>query len=335
MALKVKRAQVTMSDIAKLASVSRPVVYTVLNNREGKGIHVGQKTKENILKIAQEVGYVIPKSAKELYSGISDRIAFLAQTLCPQTAELLECIQQKAFQRKIDIMPLITMGDPEREKQYLNLMLDGRVDGVIAVSETGGSIERFKEFASAPKNLRIVYIDGFHDGLSCIQNDKEQVAKIAVEQFVAEGRKKLVFAAAYQYTEQEKYCLQYAVRAGMDVKKVYFENLHTAEKISAKTSEVLSYNSDAVFASNDLSAVAIVNKAIQKGIKIPEQLSVIGVGDIEVAKYSSPALSTVKIDFDEIAKKALQIMHSKVKENNSEENHYLIKSKIVLRGTTK
>jgi len=330
-----KRAQITMSDIAKLAKVSRPVVYTVLNNREGKGIHVGQKTKEKILKICQDIGYVIPKSAKELYSGISDRIGFLAQNLCPQSSELLECIQQKAFQSKIDIMPLITMGDPEIEAKYLNLMLDGRVDGVIAISETNGSIERFKEFASAPKNLKIVYIDGLHDGLTCIQNDKEQAAELAVKQFISEGRKKLVFAGAYQHTEQERFCLQYAANAGMEIKKVYFENILSSEEISAKTSEVLSHNSDAVFASNDLLAVAITNKAVEKRIKIPEQLSIIGVGDIEVAKYSSPALSTVKIDFDEIAKKALQCMNSKVKENNSEEKHYIVKSEIILRGTTK
>ena len=330
-----RRTQVTMSDIAKLASVSRPVVYTVLNNREGKGIHVGQKTKQKILNIAQEVGYVIPKSAKELYSGISDRIAFLAQTLSLQSAELLECIQQKAFQSKIDIMPLITMGNPEIEKQYLNLMLDGRVDGVIAVSETTGSIERFKEFASYPKNLKIVYIDGFHDGLTCIQSDKKQIAELALKQFASEDRKKLVFVGSYQHTEQEKYCLQYAASAGMEIAKVYFENLNTAEDISAKTSEVLRHNGDAVFASNDLSAIAIVNKAIERGIKIPKELSIIGVGDIEVARYSTPPLSTVKIDFDEIAKKALQIMHSKVKKNNTEEKHYFIKSKIILRGTTK
>lgn len=330
-----KREQLTMNDIAKLAKVSRPVVYTVLNNREGKGIHVGQKTKENILKICREVGYVIPKSAKELYSGISDRIGFLAQNLCPQSSELLECIQQKAFQHKIDIMPFITMGDPEIEKQYLNLMLDGRVDGVIAISETSGSIERFKEFASAPKNLKIVYVDGFHDGLSCIQNDKEQAAELVLRQFISEGRKKLIFAGTYQDTEQEKFYIQHAVAIGIKVQSIYFGNAPTPEEISAKTSEILSHNSDAVFASNDLLAVAIVNKALQKGIKIPEQLSIIGVGDIEVAKYSSPALSTVKIDFDKIAKKALQFMNSKVKKNNSEEKHYIVKSEIILRGTTK
>ena len=56
-----RRNRVSMAQIAELAGVSKPVVYTVLNKREGKGIHVGPKTREKILALSKKMGYVAPE----------------------------------------------------------------------------------------------------------------------------------------------------------------------------------------------------------------------------------------------------------------------------------
>ena len=323
-----------MEDVAKLAKVSRPVVYTVLNHREGRGIHVSEKTKERILRICEEIGYVIPKSARELYSGISDRIAFLAQSLCPQSARLLECLQQEAFSHGIDILPLITMGEPEVEIRYLELMLDGRVDGVIAVSETTGSIERFRKYSAPPKNLRIVYVDGCHDGLSCVRNDKRQTAELALRQFAAERRKKLIFAKVYQYSELEEDFLKLAAAAGMPAESICVGDISGNDKNVVNVVALLQRGGDAVFASNDLLGATIVSHAVMQGIRVPETMSVIGVGDLEVARYSAPSLSTVRIDFAEIARKALSLLCGQIRGEGDRQIHELVAASLIRRGTT-
>jgi DNA-binding LacI/PurR family transcriptional regulator len=326
-----------MAQIAELAGVSKPVVYTVLNKREGNGIHVGQKTKERILAISKKMGYVAPKSAKELFSGFSDTIAVLTQTISPQSASLVEYLQQKAFENNLDIIPFITMGDPELEENYLKLMLDGRVDGVIAISSTEGSIERFKKYSSAPNNLKIVFIDDFFPDLSCIQFNKQQAVELAVGHFHKIGCRKIAFGGIYQDHPLQKYFITTAEKYGMHPISIIEGNLEVSTSVRSQqiAERVLEARPDAVLASNDLLAVCILNKAATAGVSIPDELSVMGVGDIEIAEYSTPPLSTVHVDFEAIAEHAFNIMQTAIRGNLKEPIHKLIPCKLSLRKSTK
>ena len=329
-----RKEQITMNDIARLAKVSRPVVYTVLNKREGKGIHVSASTKERVLNICKEVGYVIPKSARELYSGISDRIAFLCQSLCPQSSMLLESLQQKAFERGIDLLVLITMGKPELEVRYLNQLLDGRVDGLIAISETSGSIGRFIEYSSNPKNLQIIYVDGLHEGLTCVQNDKRATAELALQLFRSEAREKPVFVSPYQSSELEMHFCEQAMLSGYEPNCYIVDDSWSTDEILRQNEVIFASGCDAVFASNDMLGVSLVNHAVKAGVKVPEAVSVLGVGDLQMARYSSPSLSSIKIDYEQIAELSLNLMEQQIKNQAPVHTHHQIKPIITKRAST-
>ncbi len=330
-----RRNRVSMAQIAELAGVSKPVVYTVLNKREGKGIHVGSKTREKILALSKKMGYVAPKSAKDLFSGYCNTIAVLAQNISPQSAKMIERLQQRAFENKLDIIPFVTMGNPETEEKYLKMMLDGRVDGVIAISLTEGSIERFKKYSGAPYNLKIMFIDEFLEDINCIQFDKTLAAELAIRHFRDTGCRKVAFAGIYFDHPLEKPFLAAAEKHGMEAMSIIEGQASHRERSHRIAERIAELKPDAVLASNDQLGVCIINKLATFGIKVPEEVSVMGVGDIEVAEYSTPELSTIHVDFDVIAEKAFDIMQSAIKGRSSGIVHELVSCRLILRGSTK
>lgn len=326
-----------MAEIARLAGVSKPVVYTVLNHRDSNGIHVSEKTAEKILEISRNVGYVAPKSAKELFSGYSDTIGVLIQTLSAQAAALLEFLQQKAFESGQDIIPYITTGDPELEEKYLEMCRDGRVDGIIIISATTGSIERYRRFRAHPNNLKLLFVDGIFEGVSGVQYDRAQAAELAVRNFYGSGYRKIAFAGIYEGTELEDEYKKAVSALGLKAVPLIEGDLNVpvSQRSHRIAERILKERPDAVFASNDLLAVCIVNKARDKGIKIPDDLSVIGIGGIEVSEYSTPCLSTLKIDFGALADAAFSMMTQMIKKNTGMPEHRLIPCELLLRETTR
>ena len=326
-----------MAEIARLSGVSKPVVYTVLNHREGSGIHVSEKTAAKILGISKELGYVAPKSAKDLFSGYSDTIGVLIQTLSAQAAALLEFLQQKAFESGQDIIPYITMGDPELEEKYLEMCRDGRVDGIIIISATQGSIDRYRRFQAHPNNLKLLFVDGIYEGLSCVQHDRAQAAELSVRHFYDSGCRKIAYAGIYESSEQEGEYVK-AVSA-MGLKPISVVEGDLGAPVSARShriaERILKEKPDAVLASNDFLALCIVSKGRDMGIKVPAELSVIGIGGIEASEYSTPRLSTLKVDFGAMADAAFSIITQMIKKNMQEPEQKLIPCELLLRETTR
>lgn len=330
-----------MATIAKIAGVTKPVVYTVLNNREGKGIFASQKTKEKILKIAHELGYVAPKSAKELFSGTSDNIGVIFHDLSHPFAELVSCLQQEANRQNLDITPYLTNGDPQMEEHYLNLTRDGRVDGVLAMSGIEGSVERYRRFAQPPYNLKILRYGEPTPGIFSIHFDEEDAGRQAARHLIEAGCKRLAFFGGCKNYARAKGFTRYLKEKGETAPLLFTgDKSHCAlffptGKVLAQEFLNLRKLPDGVFASNDLLGIALLSEALKKGLKVPEDMAIIGCDDTEICLYVKPALSSIDIEISLTAKEAIKKIRAIIKGKETVSPHTNIPAVLKPRESTK
>lgn len=329
--------RISLKQIAQIAGVSKVVVYTVLKGRENKGIFVSNKTKEKILKIANELGYVAPKSAKELFTGNSDTIGIIFHKLTPYFSYLVSEIQTAALKEGLEIIPYITNGDWQLEKHYLEISRDGRVDGVITVAHTDKSQQLYKQFTQKPYNLKILSFGPDIKDIPTIHFDEKKAGVLAAKHLIEIGCKSFAFFGGDRKLERCKGFVEYLKEKG------YTAVVFTAEKFVSSFEEGMKLGEEffklkklpeGVFAANDILGVTLVNCAKRYGIKIPDDMAIMGCDNTEVCLYSEPELTSIDTNVKEIARKAIEIIKRLIKGEKIEEP-VRIDVQIVKRNSTK
>jgi len=305
--------RVSLSSIAQMAGVSKPVVYTVLNNREGNGIRVGPRTREKILALSRELGYVAPKSAKELFSGRSDNIGVIVHKNVTPYSDFVGYFQQESLRRNLEITVYITNDDEELEEHYLNSARDGRVDAVVTTAMLDGSAERYQRFAGPPYNLKILYYgDVTVPGVPSIHFDDMAAGRLAARHLTEIGCRRPAFFGAIRNTPREKGFIGYFKKQGLSVPPSIItskrEPGHSFLETTAFTLEFLKRDHlpDGVFVAHDLLAAVMIVEAVKMGIRIPEDIKILGLGKAEIGLYTTPTLSTIDVNIPVMAKKAME-----------------------------
>ncbi len=302
--------RVTLDVIAQKVGVSKPVVYTVLNNRTNKGIFVGKKTKDAILKIAKDLGYVPSKSSRMLLTGRSDTIGIILQKIASPFSELVSHIHREARGRNLDIITYLTDGDPVLEEHYVNVVRDGRVDGIIALARSDGSLERYHKYSSPPYNLNILFYGEPALGLPTVHFDEPQVGRLAAGHLIDIGCKRLAFFGGSSHSPRAVSFVRFLEKQGHRAPLVFtgdkYTNFFPEGKILAQQFLRLKNLPDGVFASNDYLAVALLSEALRKGLKVPRDIAIMGCDNTELCLYKRPTITSIDINLPLIAKKIME-----------------------------
>ncbi|HOK57034.1 MAG TPA: LacI family DNA-binding transcriptional regulator [bacterium] len=326
----------SLKDIARLAGVSKVVVYTVLKGRENKGIFVSKKTKEKILKIAEEIGYVPPKSAKELFTGRSDTIGIIFHKLTSFFSSLVELLQIEAQKDGLEITPYITNGDWKLEKHYLDICRDGRVDGIITVAHTDKSVELYKKYTKKPYNLKILSYGPYIEGVPTIHFNEEKAGRLAAEHLLEIGCRKIAIFGGEKGSGRYNGFVNYLKERGNEpiiFVKDKFVGYYEDGILLAEEFFNQSQIPDGVFAYNDLLGVILIKEAKKKGIKVPEDIAIIGCDNSEVCLYSEVELTSIDTNIKEVVKKAIKLMKKMI---NGEEipKKTIVDVKLIKRKST-
>jgi len=328
----------TIKDIAKKAGVSHTVVSIILNKKENERVFVSEKKKEEILELIERYGYIPRKSARDLASQRTNTIGLIFQRLTPYFSSLVEELQKQAFKKGLEIMPYITEGYPEREEGYLNLMRDGRVDGVITTAFVEGSPARYLKFSSFPYNLKIVTIGPPVENIPSIYFDEEEAGRIAASHLTEIGCKRLCFFGGVRESGRAEGFVKFKeerlpsplVFTG----EKFVGYFHEGEKL-AKEFFKLKELPDGVFASNDLLAVALLSEVLKRGLKIPENLAIMGCDNTEVCLHSYPGLTSIDVNISLTAQIALEKLIDFINGKEVKPLHTTIPIKLVERESTK
>lgn len=303
----------TLSEVALRAGVTSATVSNVLRNR-GK---VGVETRERVLAAVAALGYRPHLTARALAEGRAPTLALMVSSIAnPFYPEFALAAEQAARQNGRFLIVCNTNDDPEIGRAYLDQIAGTLSDGVLVMNANLHFDDlRMTQKRGAPVVLCMWEKPDDPPGLPCIAVDFHLAGAIAARHLIALGHRKIgaiigdgesgIHAQRYKGFIDELAALGHADAA-------------VAQRFAADSMEggheaataLLSSTPDitAIFATNDLPALGALHAAADLGLKVPDQLSVIGITDIQLARQSRPALSTVAVPTAEAATMAIALL---------------------------
>ncbi|GAB4580329.1 MAG: LacI family DNA-binding transcriptional regulator [Anaerolineales bacterium] len=281
----------TIRDVAKHAKVSIATVSRVLNDSGG----VREKTREKVLATIEELNYTPNAIARQLSIGRTLTIGIIQPYITlPSYIERLRGVQQYLANTEYDLV-IFSVDNPDQKDAYFkDLSRKLRVDGMLIVS-LPPTDEQAENFSAS--RIPTVMIDADHPKLCCIVADDIEGGRMATQHLVELGHRKIAFLTDYLDTPfHPAMRLRFnGYREVLQEHNIPFNPDYLIEgmrgrinaRIMAKKLLALDDPPTAIFASSDTQALGILDVALETGVKVPEQLSVIGYDNIPDAVYNN------------------------------------------------
>jgi LacI family transcriptional regulator len=304
--------RVTLKDIAKEAGVSVSTVSFALNN---KGT-INSKTKSRILKIAEKLGYFPNSIAKALYTKKTFTIGLVVSDITnPFYSSVIRGVKSILIKSGYNIFLCDTDYDFNLAYSSIKSLIEKNVDGVIIMTKS----KEDKIFIDLLKsqNIPIVIYDRNLEGLdvSGLLVDYQTGISEAVTHLVNLGHKDFAFVTGPKEYETSQARLR-AFKMALEKFNIPLKNNRIYEgDFKMKSGEeamryflTLKPLPTAILASNDLMAVGLLREAIRQGIKIPQDISIVGLDDTIIASLTSPPLTSVVVPQEEIGIRVAELI---------------------------
>jgi DNA-binding LacI/PurR family transcriptional regulator len=303
----------TLKDVADHVGVSAKTVSNVVN---GTG-WVTDELRERVRAALVELGYRPNVAARQLRSGRSGMIALAIPELSqPYFAELASELVRAAQERSITVLVNQTDGRADAERRISDGIDAPVMDGLIMSPLALNARDLEGRLDSTPLVLL-----GEHIGDSTFPHvtvDNTAAAKAATRHLIDQGCRRIAAIGAQSSGPNETSVLRLAgysaalQEAGIGVDErliVHVAEYHRADGAAAAHRLIDDgVEVDGVFAFNDLLALGAMHVLVTSGIRVPEDVAVIGFDDIDEARYSTPALSSVSPDTAALARKAIDLL---------------------------
>lgn len=328
--------KVTMMDIALKAGVSKATVSMVLNKKDES---ISAETREKILGITEELGYIPNSIARSLSTKKSGTIGIiLPDIINPFFSQMARAIEDAASELQYNVIFCNTDNDNEKEEMYLKLLISKLVDGVILIS--GGKSAKNVSILKAnhvPFVLVDRYIEGYDKELGVYCNNRDGITE-GLKYLYERGKRKIAFACGSSVLHVFKERLKAYVDF-MSEYNIYNPSLVANGDVSLKggmeaTEKILSTVNelDAIFYSNDIMAMGGIKVLTRKGYNIPKDIGVMGFDNIQMAEFIEPELTTIAQPIYEMGKSSCELLVNHI---NGEvvEKQILFTPRLIVRGT--
>ncbi|HUK66065.1 MAG TPA: LacI family DNA-binding transcriptional regulator [Anaeromyxobacteraceae bacterium] len=286
----------TIKDVAALAGVSFTTVSHVLNDTRA----ARADTRERVLKAARELDYVPSAVARSLKHRVTHTLGLLVpNSTNPFFAELAHGIEDACYRAGYSVVLCNSGDDPERQKTYLRVLRQKLVDGLIVASASEDA-RCFASVKGAP--FPVIVVDRAIGGLAAdlVQLDNELGGRLAAQHLASLGHRAIACVSGPAGLEVSRARVR-GFRRGLAEAGLRLSDALTAEGAFTALGghraalELLrrAPRPTAIFACNDLMALGVLRAAAELGISVPRALSVVGFDDVELFRYTYPALTTV------------------------------------------
>ena len=323
-----RKKAVTIKDVAKAANVSITTVSRVINNNMDA---VNKTTSQRIRRVIEELRFVPNAMARGLHSADTKTIGLIIQDISnPYYPGIVQGVENMAQKLGYSLFLANAQRSHVRTSQYFDIMREKRVDGMILV---GGGIvkDADRENIFAAEDLRTVVIGKPAIDCVSVQIDNVEAGRLACRHLLERGHRAIAmisgFGGSNSVGDREKgYHLAMEEYRIAPLRKwlargnfTYESGAAAVDRLPLSGSEKIS----AIFAHNDLMAIGAINTLVQRGYRVPEDVSVVGFDDIQLSSYFSPALTTVSVPFNQMGGRAMECLARLLKGKKVERTTYL------------
>ncbi|HIS68502.1 MAG TPA: LacI family DNA-binding transcriptional regulator [Candidatus Gallacutalibacter stercoravium] len=326
----------TIKDVAKAAGVSVATVSRVLNHEK----QVSSKTREQVLRVIDEIGYTPNVLGRNLRVRATDRILVLLPSLSNQFySSVLKGVEAVASAQGYQTMISVTHNDAEVERGYINLLYNRSVDGILLMSSSLPAQEITAIAAERPLVMCSEYNEGAR--LSTVGVNNFQAAFDAVSYLINAGHRRIAMISSEQTYSGRLRTQGYQAalkQAGLTFRPEYLINTQYSFRSGLEACEILLHLPEAptaVFAISDVLAAGVMKRLQQAGQIPGRDVDVFGFDNISLADMLTPAVSTVSQPRLEIGKKATELLLGKIADIHSPDQAVVLPHQLVLRQTTR
>ena len=325
----------TMSEVARQAGVSKATVSRVLNRTQS----IAPETKRRVLEVVQHLNYHKNVHARRLATGRSDLFGLVISEITnPYFHEIIRGFQAEAWDRGFDVVLCNTEYSATRNKSVIQKLLESDVRGV-AIMTSSLDKNATAELAAAGVGLVFCNLSPAEKLASNVSIDYPRGISQAIEHVVQLGHRQTAVIAGPEDNRTAVTIKQALVTGLVERNLSPLAVIHSNYRVDAGASAVRALLSapeppTVIFCGNDLIAMGAMNALEEAGVRIPEDISVIGIDDISFAFLARPPLTTIRVPRERLGRIAFQALDKMLKlKRRTGTDHYL-ETELVVRNST-
>ena len=325
----------TIATVAKSTGVSMMTVSRVVNNKPG----VAQATRERVLQVINELGYTANPAARNLARGRTNSISLMLPNIWSSyMSEVARGVGAALSAASYSLVIYTTDVGIERE-HYHNLLLGQSADGVIMVAPCLPD-EHVKHLLNRRRPCVVIDPCPSDRALPSINVTNWAGTLAAMEHLIALGHRRIGFISGVPYplcnAERLRAYRDSLLKAGLKAEARWVKSGdQTRSAGAACTREWLAEGElpTAIFAGNDDMAMGVIDALMAAGLKIPEDVSVVGFDDVPMASQIHPGLTTVHQPLQEIGQRAAELLLAQI--NGQTSIPFIeLPTELIIRGST-
>ena len=325
----------TSRDVAHAAGVSQATVSRVLTGDAA----VRESTRARVLAAIDEVGYTPNVAAQSMRTGRSNTIGVVVADLDnPFYPQLLSALSRELARLERRTSVWVSAGD--MNAAALQAIRQGTVDGVVFTTVTEGSAELRD---ALERKSPVVLVNRTLPEAPCDQvaSDNARGSALVADYFVAHGRRRPAFISGPLATSTSRERLD-GYSARLASAGVALPGTHTIHGEYTRQSGYRSMlrlldehdRPDAVFCSNDILAFGAIDAARMRGLRVPEDVWVVGYDDVDMASWEAFDLTTVRQDTQQLAAEAARMLVQRIDARDRPPERVVLEPLLIVRGST-
>lgn len=294
---------------------------------------IGDDTRRHILEIAERLGYRPNRSARGLATGRTSLLAVLLPDIAnPFFPPLMRAVEDAAYDKGYSVLLMDTDEHPEREAELLH-NLSGQTDGVIACSPRSPA----SVIKSVAENTPMVLVNRSIPGLASVSCGTREGIRQIVSHLHSLGHSDIAYlsgpTSSWSDRERRDAARRQAKKLGMAF-RVLGPYPATFEGGVVAADAVIASAATAAVAFDDIMAMGVLRRLAERGIRVPEQISVSGCDDIFFAAMASPPLTSIATPIAEAGRTAVHLLLDEIGAAWREKQQVTLSGDVVVRGSS-
>jgi LacI family transcriptional regulator len=334
------KGKITLKQISKELDVSISTVSKALKN----STEISLETREKVQAFAKLYNYRPNNIALSLKNRKTKNIGVIIPEIVHHFfASVISGIEQEANEKGYNVIICLSTESFDKEVINMEMLANGSIDGfIISLTKETQMLKDYHHLQEViNQGMPLVMFDRIAEGINCdkVVIDDKKGAYDAVSELINIGCKNIGLISTVDYVSVGRLRTEGFLEALKDhnipVNQDAIIKIEDIEHCRENIEPLFNHKIDGIFAVNEIFALTAMNIARERGLRIPEDVSVIGFTDGELSKYASPGLTTVSQNGLLIGQEAARMLIEKIEEESEDYKTKIVKTKLIVRKSTK